>query len=175
MQIYRAARTLTAAILVALASISCSSTKVAEDEAEAPQPEPAAALGSITKVKPFHLEVGKNYFAADPAIPFELKYHLHGAVTSAQFRERYGHYYTIFWETVDHSQPVTVRFEYRQKLTGPDIRVIEVEIPEVDRRNETKIEVTGEPYFTDGAVSSWRVSLVQGGSTITSEQSFLWE
>lgn len=147
---------------LALAGAACSGTR-------------DTAPGTIAKVKYFHLQPGKDYFAADPAIPFEAKYHLHGAVTSEERSERYGHYYTIDWKAADTTRPVTLRFEFRQKLTGPAVQVIEVPVNEVDRSNRTRFQVTGDAYFTNGPVTSWRVTLLQDGQAIASDQSFLWD
>src|SRR5476651_1739470 len=61
--------------------------------------------GEISKVK---------YELVDPlvppkptielAIPFETQYHLYGAITQKDMRERSGHYYTIFWSVADRDR-----------------------------------------------------------------------
>lgn len=110
----------------------------------------------------------------DPAVQFERDYHLFGAVTKADVTERYGHYYTIFWKADDRSQPVTVRFEYRQANTGLETKVLEQEVTEVHRSNRSNFQVVGGEYNASGRVTSWRVTLLRGKEELVSQQSYLW-
>ena len=86
----------------------------------------ACATGdAISKVKIFRLDASEPLRAADPAISFEQRHYLHGAITAEEVRAREGNYYTIYFSLADPSQPVTLRFEYRQAGTGSKVLVIE--------------------------------------------------
>lgn len=130
--------------------------------------------GQISKVKYYHLHPGIPVSTIDPAVQFERDYLLYGAVTKAQVRERFGHYYTIFWKATDRSQPVKVRFEYRQANTGLEAHVQEVEVTDLHRTNSSKFFVVGNEYNTSGRVTAWRVSLLRGEEELASQQSYLW-
>lgn len=145
---------------------SCSSTK----------PPSASTGGQIVKVKYYHLaDVNKPIVAAEPSIPFERQYFLHGAVTMKERLARQGHYYTVFWKATDRSLPMTVRLEYRQQKTGAKVMVIDEEISSPKGSNITKFAIIGEPYTTNGSVTSWRASLVRGKVILSEEKSYLWE
>lgn len=130
--------------------------------------------GRISKVNYYHLPAGIPTSTNDPAVQFERDYRLYGAVTRADVAERYGHYYTVFWKADDRTQPVKLRFEYRQANTGLDAKVIEEEISEIKRNNITKFQVTGSEYNTGGRVTAWRVTLLRGQEELVSQQSYLW-
>lgn len=152
---------LIALALLATFSASCSSVSVGSG-------------GQISKVKYFHLAPGSPVSTIDPAIQFERDYHLFGAVTKAEVTDRFGHYYTIFWKVNDRTQPVKVRFEYRQANTGLDAKVIEEEVTDVGRSNKSKFQVSGSEYTTAGRVTSWKVTLLRGQEELASQQSYLW-
>jgi hypothetical protein len=130
--------------------------------------------GKIAKVKYYHLIPGTPVRTADPAIEFERDYHLYGAVTKADIHAREGHYYTIFWQANDRSQPVKVRFEYRQANSGLTSKVIEEEVTDLRRTNLTRFQIIGDEYATDGRVTAWRVSLLRGQEELASQESYLW-
>jgi hypothetical protein len=130
--------------------------------------------GRISKVNYYHLVPAKPVLVVDPAINFERQHHLFGAVTKAEVMERGGHYYTVFWKADDRSQPLTVRFEYRQANNGLTTKVLEENIEDVGRWNTTKFQVTGDEYNTNGRVTSWRVSLMRGKEELVSKSSYLW-
>ena len=113
--------------------------------------------------------------AADPAIAFEQRHYLHGAVSLEERLARFGHYYTVFWKAEDRSAPVTVTIEYRQKNTGPQSFTQAVTVDNVRGSNTTDLQVTGEQYWENGSVTAYRVTLTQNGETIAADQSFLWD
>lgn len=152
---------LSALALTTLAMVSCSSSDVSTG-------------GEITKVKYYHLVAGVPLNTIDPAIQFERDYHLRGAVTKAEIMERGGHYYTIFWKADDRTQPVTVRFEYRQANSGLTSKVLEEEVTDLRRSNLSRFQVTGDEYLTNGRVTAWRVILLRGNEELSSKESFLW-
>jgi len=141
--------------------VSCSSARVGDG-------------ATISKIKYYNLIPQQPLNVSDPAILFELQHHLYGAVTKAEVINRGGHYYTIFWKAEDRSQPVTVRFEYRQSSDGLVTRTKEVEIADIGRSNTTKFQVTGEEYKTLGRVTSWRITLLRGKQELVSQTSYLW-
>ncbi len=130
--------------------------------------------GKISKVKYYHLVPGTPVTSNDPAIRFERDHHLYGAVTKAEIMDRGGHYYTIFWKADDRSQPVTVRFEYRQASTGLTSKVVEQEFADVRKSNIAKFQVTGGEYTSSGRVTAWKVTLMRGKDELASQESFLW-
>ena len=152
---------LTVLALTSTVLVSCSSTKVGEG-------------ARISKVKYYHLVPEKPVIVADPAINFERQHHLYGAVTKAEVMNRGGHYYAIMWKAEDRSQPVTVRFEYRQAGSGLTTKVLEAEVSDIRRSNTTKFQVTGDEYNTNGRVTAWRTSVMRGKEELVSKASFLW-
>jgi hypothetical protein len=131
---------------------------------------------TITKVNPYHLaDVSAPLQAADPSLLFEREAHLHGAISNAERTERQGDYFTIFWKAEDLSQPLKVRLEYRQKLTGLTVKSVEQEVTDVRRSNTTKFSFIGNEYVTHGPVTSWRASIVRGKNTLVDYKSYLWE
>lgn len=130
--------------------------------------------GEISKVKYYFMVPDKKIRANDPAIVFEHDYHLYGAVTKKEIMARGGHYYTIFWKVNDRTQPVTVRFEYRQANTGLTTKTLTTEVDDVRKSNVTKFEVTGDEFITNGRVTAWRISLMRGKEELASQESYLW-
>jgi hypothetical protein len=129
--------------------------------------------GLISKVKTTKVEA-KGIRAKDRAIPFEKEYHLHGALTAAEQRARFGDYFTAFWKVEDRSLPVTVSFDYRQQNSKDTVHNKSVQV-QPSRSNVTHFDVIGQEVEARGAVSAWRISLIQGGKTVATYNSFLWE
>ncbi len=130
--------------------------------------------GAITKVKPYHLQPLERPRGIDPAINFERSYRLYGAVTLADQLEKAGHYYTVSWKADDRTQPVTVRFEYRQRDIGLTVKVRETQVDTVKGSNVSEFSIIGTDYSTDGPITAWRASLVRGKELLASAESFLW-
>jgi hypothetical protein len=130
--------------------------------------------GTVSKVKIYRLDPTQRLKGGDPAIRFEKQHYLYGAITHAEQMNRAGQYYNVFWKVDDRSQPVTVRFEYRQRETGLKVKTKEVEITDVRRSNVTDFQVTGEEFNTDGPVTAWRASIVRGKEQLVGYESFLW-
>lgn len=137
---------------------------------------PAGPGGKISKVKYYHLRDHAEIIpASDPAVPFERDYHLRGAVSTRDREARQGHYYAVLWKASDRTQPVTVRLEYRQQNTGMTVHKVEQEVADVHRSNKTEFQVIGPDYATNGAVTSWRATLVRGKDTLAEAKSYLWD
>lgn len=153
---------LLAVVLVTVGAASCSSVS-------------RGPGGQVTKVKQTHLIPNERVRAQDPALTFERQYLLYGAVTAAQQMERAGQYWAAQWKADDRSQPVTVRFDYRQAQTGLKVHTLEEVVDPVKRSNWSKFQVTGAAYSGDGLVTAWKLTLLQNGQEIASQQSYLWE
>ena len=131
--------------------------------------------GKVTKVKTYHLQPTERIRGNDPAIQFERAYYLHGAVTLAEQMERAGQYYTFFWKVVDRTQPVKLRFEYRQQKTGLTVKMKELDVTDVGRSNITKVSVIGAEYQADGPVTSWKLTILRGKDELVHVDSYLWK
>ncbi len=131
--------------------------------------------GRIAKVKYFHLMEGQPIMSLDPAMIFEGQRLLHGAVTAEEIKERFGHYYSVFWKADDRNAgPVTVKLEYLQARSGLKKRVQEQVVDDIRRSNVSKFQVTGEEYHKSGRVTAWRISVLRGTEELVSQQSALW-
>lgn len=113
--------------------------------------------------------------AGDPAIDFERRHYLHGALTTEEVAGRTGNYYTVFWSVADRTAPVTLRFEYRQAKSGSEVRVIEKTIDQPRSSNTTEFQVAGPAYAENGKVLAWRVLLTRGQQTLATRESYLWQ
>lgn len=129
----------------------------------------------ITKVNPYHLQPGVAPQTEEKMIDFEYRRKIYGAVTSKDYRDRYGNYYTIYWSADNQDQPVTVRLQYRQAVTGPKIFVVEKVVDIPHRTNSTNFEIIGDDYSDRGAVTQWKASIVQDGAVVDEFKSFLWQ
>ena len=132
---------------------------------------------AITKVKYYHLkDTTPDSLSVDPMIRFEREHLLHGAVTEADQRNRFGHYYALHWSSAQpKTGPITVRLEYRQIGTGEAVSRIEQVVTDVRERNTTLMRVSGEPYLKHGRVVAWRASILKDGRELDVMRSFLWE
>jgi hypothetical protein len=128
----------------------------------------------FTKVKIYRLNPEAKITAVDPSIPFEHEHLLYGAVSRDDREARRGNYYTFFWKVDDKSQPVKVRFEYRQAVTRSAVKQQELEIANVKGSNITKFQITGNEFQTAGKVLAWRAVLLQGGKEIATTRSSMW-
>lgn len=139
-------------------------------------PPVADTGGKIWKVKYFRLQnIAQPQVITDPAVAFEREYYLYGAITLKQREARQGSYYAIMWKVTDRTQPVKVRFEYRQQATGLAVKTKETEINAADRNNVTRFQVNGAEYDTYGPVTAWRATLVRGKQVLSESKSYLWD
>ena len=134
----------------------------------------AGGIARITKVNPYHLKPGEWTKTEDRMIAFEQAHRYHGAISAEEYRERFGYYFTIFWKSEAPGSPNTVRLEYTQANTGATIHVKDVPVDSAKRRNTTEIPVVGEEYLANGAVTSWKASVLSGEEVIADYRSFLW-
>ncbi len=142
-------------------------------------PQAVSARGDtpeIRKVKYFHVNLTQSFDTADPMMSFERRYFLYGAVTSEEYQDRAGKYYSVFWWANGDKRPgMVVRLEYLQSGSGDEVKVKEVTVENVRRMNTTDINVIGEDFSEDGNIVAWRASLVRDGEVISTVESFLWE
>jgi hypothetical protein len=127
----------------------------------------------ITRVKRYTLDPSQEPDTAEPAIQFEQKHYLHGAVSDADREARRGNYYTFFFRPFDGTTPVTARFEYRQQTTGFQVHAKQQTVS--PRDGYVRFNVSGSDYAQRGSLLGWRVTLTQGGRVLGQRQSFLWE
>lgn len=130
---------------------------------------------AITKVNPYHLHDSVREPAVTPMIRFEKERLLRGAINAENRKEKYGNYYTVYWKTDQPRVSTTIRLAYRQARTGPQILTKEVVVPSPKKKNTTRLEIVGEDYEKNGAVTQWKASVVQNGAVITEYKSFLWK
>lgn len=131
-------------------------------------------LIKIKKIYDFLNDRAKTPTGGEEALEYEFKYYNHGAVTEAQLRNKKGHYYEVNWATDAAVEPLTLRFDYRQKNTRDQVRTIEIPYPKARGSMKGRFSVTGDSYFEDGDVISWRISVVRNGKIVAEKKSFVW-
>ena len=110
-----------------------------------------------------------------PWMQIEQSRRYYGAINSFERRQREGHAYTVHWRArTPVPAELTVRFEYRQQRLGSHIQTQEVQFSKVSGRQRTEFTVQGDDYHQDGAVTAWRVLLIEQGRVVGLQQSFLW-
>lgn len=110
----------------------------------------------------------------DASITFERQYHLYGAVTVLDQRQRYGNYFTFFWRAKRDAN-VTVRLEYRQEKLHAHVQAQEISYANARGNHKTDFKVVGDDYLEDGQVISWRCLLIENGRIVAENRSFIWE
>lgn len=116
----------------------------------------------------------KTTTVQDASIRFERQYRLWGAVTKLDQRERFGNYFDFFWKA-RRSANLTVRLEYRQEKLHAHIQAQETFYPNARGTHKTEFKVVGDDYFDDGRVTAWRCLLIENGTVVAENHSYLWE
>lgn len=129
----------------------------------------------ITKVNYYRLDTTKAGLSADPAITFERKHYLYGAVSTEEIAARLGIYYRVHWKVQDKTTPVKLVLQYRQSITGAVVHSKEITPDQIKGSNMTEFSVIGDEFKTNGHVTAWKVSLMRGKEEIASHRSYLWE
>jgi hypothetical protein len=108
------------------------------------------------------------------ALEYEFKYFNHGAVTEVQRHNRVGQYYVVSWANTGDARDLVLRMDYRQGKSREQVKTIE--IPYAQARGDYKgtFAVTGDEYFANGQLLSWRIALVRDGVIVAQERSFVW-
>lgn len=112
--------------------------------------------------------------ADDPMVRHEKLRRLYGAVSMEERRQRLGQYYTVIWnlpEAADSKREIL--FQYQQGKTGSLVKTMKRSLGGNSGKEEFKI--IGDDFFDNGRILAWKISLIAGGETIASEQSYLWE
>ncbi len=112
--------------------------------------------------------------AQDPMIRHEKMRRLFGAISMEERRQRLGQYYTVFWNA-DPSAEKKILFQFLQAGSGSRVKSMRREIAPGTSTGKEEFAVIGDDYIENGRVLAWKISLVSGGETIATEQSYLWE
>lgn len=112
--------------------------------------------------------------AEDPMVGHEKMRRLFGAISMEERRQRLGQYYTVLWNA-DAATEKEVLFQYLQAGSGSRVKSMRREIAPGTADGKEEFAVIGDDYFENGRVLAWKISLVSGGGTIATEQSYLWE
>ena len=116
----------------------------------------------------------KTTTVQDASIRFERQYHLFGAVTKLDQRERMGNYFDFFWRA-RRTADLAVRLEYKQEKLHAHIQAQEVFYQGARGSIKTSFKVVGDDYFDDGRVIAWRCLLIENGRVVAETHSYLWE
>lgn len=128
-------------------------------------------------VSPFHLRGESMLRTPVEPVKGEARYRYDRTVSEKDRKQKHGHYYVFKWRRdLLHSEtdPITATLEYRQASTGRKILRKTVSLSPLEDR-KTEIWITGEDYLKNGRILSWKATLSQGGETLATEQSFLWD
>lgn len=110
----------------------------------------------------------------EASLNFERSYRLHGAVTGADQRQRYGQYFDFFWRS-KRPTDVTVRFEYKQEKLRAFTQAKQTAYHDVHGTNKSEFRVIGDEFSDDGKVLAWRCLLIEHGRIVAEKRSFLWD
>lgn len=133
-----------------------------------------AASGQILKVLPHFLDL-KGRHALSPSLYDRDAY-------QAQLRnhpeQRSGVRFDVQWKAAgDAGKTLKLRIELRGMAKGdlPRRTVLEKEVRSTARWSRwTGLPLTGEDYKAFGEVTAWRVTLLDGETVLSEQQSFLW-
>lgn len=128
----------------------------------------------IRKVYEFLNDEDENLVGDERSLAYEFEYFNHGAVTKAQRYNRKGQYYVVTWSTRGEAKDVTLRLDYRQGLTREKVTTLEIPYEEAKGTFKGTFAITGDRYYLNGQVLSWRISLVRDGVIVAQEKSFVW-
>ena len=116
----------------------------------------------------------QNLGIAEASVNFERTYRMYGAITAADQRQRFGHYFDFFWRAKRPTN-VTVRLEYRQEKLRSFVQAREITYPNAKGNHKTEFAIIGDDYLNDGRVISWRCLLIENGRIAAENRSYLWE
>ena len=125
------------------------------------------------RIRQFHLRTDE-VADGNEFIRAEMNKRLYGAVSEKDRELRKGHFYAVSWQRLSGAEPVKVAFEYRQQSTGATVKKQTRVLPAAVQ-GETEFQITGDDYYQNGRVLSWRMTLYDGKKVISQKQSFLWD
>jgi hypothetical protein len=145
--------------------------------ASEPKPLPLALDDSfeIRKVSTLRLDpsVAGSSGLSNLWLKAEMDRRYYGAISSLERKLREGHYYNIQWLSA-RTADLKLRFEYRQEKLGLAVQLMEMDYPKAKGSYRSEFSVIGDDYHQDGAVTAWRITLVENGRIVGVNQSFLW-
>jgi hypothetical protein len=129
----------------------------------------------VEKVFSVLIDPAVNGRVDTPWMKIEQGRRYYGAINAFERRQREGHSYTVHWRARPPAPAeLTVRFEYRQQRLGSHVQTQEVQFSKVAGPQRTEFTVQGDDYHQDGAVTAWRILLIEQGRVVALQQSFLW-
>jgi hypothetical protein len=78
--------------------------------------------------------------------------------------------FLVTW-SANAREKLIIRFEYRQERAS-GVKAMEEANPKL--RGRSHFSVSGDDLKRDGAVTAWRVTILDGEKVLTSKQSFMW-
>lgn len=110
----------------------------------------------------------------NPMVRHERIRRFHGAISMEERRQRLGQYYTVLWQA-EAGVEKEILFEYQQAKSGSKIKTMKRGLNPNADSGKVEFTVIGDDYFDNGRVLTWKISLIAGGETIATEQSYMWE
>ncbi len=112
-------------------------------------------------------------FLPNRMLQFKREQKMRGAIGRLERYQRFGQYFSFVWHSRNPDN-LRVRFEYRQAKLGDYVLAREVEYPEAKGNFTTNFQITGEDYFRDGHITSWRALLIRDDRVVAIKTSALW-
>jgi hypothetical protein len=126
------------------------------------------------KVSTYHLRESLFSENDDPMVRGEAQRLLHGSVSQRQRRAKIGDYYEFHWQD-PLQRAVDLRFDYLQAGTGSQVQTRRVHLPMPHRSLRHSMAITGADYQKGGRILAWKASVERDGTTLASQQSYLWK
>jgi hypothetical protein len=128
-------------------------------------------------VKQFKVLDAEFSEAGDPMIRCEKQRRLHGAISLAEFKARFGNYYTCLWSDPGGvgKGEVELLFEYQQGTTASQIKHMSKRFNSNEVSAETTFAIIGDNYFKNGRILAWKITLSRGGRVLATRKSRLWQ
>ncbi len=110
----------------------------------------------------------------DRSLEYEFKYFNHGAITKAQRYNREGQYYIVTWTNKGAPADYELRIDYRQAKTRDQVNTVKIPYPKAKGTFKGTFSITGDNYYLNGGILSWRISVVRNGVIVDEKKSFVW-
>lgn len=128
----------------------------------------------IGKIYDFLNDPNKTKHGGNETLRYEFKYFNWGAITEEQKKRRLGQYYIVNWKNKGPAADMELRLDFRQQRTRDRVYTIKIPFPKARGSYKGRFSVTGEQYFKNGQIHSWRISVVRNGTIVAQETSFIW-
>ena len=128
-------------------------------------------------VRQFKVMDAKFPEAGDPMIRCEKERRLYGAISMAEYKARFGSYYTCLWDDPRGagSGEVELLFEYQQGATASQVKHLLKRFNSSDTSGKAEFAIIGNDYFKNGRILAWKVTLSRGTKVLTTRKSRLWQ